>query len=164
MKKKLFAAIVILSGTFLLTGCSQNKSIGMSNPWSDCGDNLQCASDVAGFNFPLVLSNYTTRAMSGLFEITYPLDEFRNVTVRKSQTDDSGDISGVYNEYPVNKEIMLYNAVSVKIRGTNDKIYVINMSAESGYYSAYCEQGMTLKEVEGIYNVLAEAETQNLPE
>lgn len=164
MKRKLFIAAVILVGTFLLTGCSKDANVGMPNPWSDCGDDLQCAANAAGFNFPLVLSNYSARAMNGLFEITYPLDEFRSVTVRKSLTDGNGDISGVYNDYPVNKEIMLYNAVPIQIRGNNDKIYVMNMSAESGYYSAYCEQGMTLKEVEGVYNVIAEAEAPKLPD
>ena len=35
--------------------------------------------------------------------------------------------------------------------------------AESGYYSARCEQGMSTKEVEDIYSVIAEVEAAKLP-
>ena len=35
--------------------------------------------------------------------------------------------------------------------------------AESGYYSAKCEQGMTKEEVEGIFKVIEQVETQKLP-
>ena len=36
-------------------------------------------------------------------------------------------------------------------------------AAESGCYSARCEEGMSEKEVEGIYNVIAEVEAAKLP-
>lgn len=123
-----------------LCGCTvADKNISqmaqMPNPWQDCNDNLEQAAKIAGFNFPLVLSNFTVRAMKNMVEITYPLDEVRYVTVRKSQEEING----------------------------GDKIYVMYFGAESGYFSARCEQGMSYKEVEGIYKVIAEVETPKLP-
>jgi hypothetical protein len=57
---------------------------------------------------------------------------------------------------------MLKNAVPLKIRGTENKIYVMNMAASNGYYSAYCKEGMTIQEIEEIYNIIAESETKAL--
>ena len=168
MKKLLFLLLTF----FILIGCAQTepveekpKLIGMANPWTDCGKDLKQAAEIAGFTFPLVLSNCNVRAMKGMIEINYPLDDVRNVCVRKTDTEkfsNNGDISGVYNKYPVNKEYMLKNAVPLKIRGTEDKIYVMNIAASSGYYSAYCKEGMTIQEIEEIYNIIAEAETKAL--
>lgn len=164
--------IFILSILFLVS-CSNNvvtnqnnqdnkTEVMIANPWTDCNDDLVLASKIAGFTFPLALSNYTVRAMDGMIEITYPLDEFRDVCVRKVATlkDGQTDISGVYTSYPINKEIRLQNGVPIQIRADKDKIYVMNMGASNGYYSAYCKEGMSLKEVEGIYFVLAEAEAE----
>ncbi len=163
MKKLIFLLITF----FVLVSCS-NKAveektmlIGMANPWTDCGTNFNQAAEIAGFTFPLKLSNCDVRAMNGMIEVNYPLDEKRNVCVRKTDTEkfaNNGDISGVYIDYPINKEIILKNSVPLKIRGTEDKIYVMNMSASSGYYSAYCEQGMSLQEIEQIYETIADAE------
>lgn len=168
MKKILFLLLAI----FVLISCSQtqtvegkSKLVGMANPWTDCGNNLNQAAEIAGFSFPLKLSNYNVRAMKGMIEINYPLDKTRTVCVRKTATDElsnNGDISGVYNKYPVNEEIKLQNSVPIKVRGTGDKIFVMNMAASGGYYSAYCKEGMSLQEIEGIYNVIAEAETKAL--
>lgn len=160
MKKKFFTSLICICSLFL-TGCTQSTQI--ANPWHDCNDNLTQAAKIAGFKFPLNLSNYTVRAMKDMIEITYPLDEFREVTVRKSWTNENGDISGDYNQYPINKTITLSNGVNVQTRGDKDKIYVMNMSAYSGYYSARCEKGMSVKEIEGIYEVLREAEDEKLP-
>lgn len=115
---------------------------------------LNCAAKIAGFKFPLILSNYNARAMDGIFEITYPLDEFRDVILRKSNKFKEGTLSGVYIDYPVNKEIKIKNEFPAKIRGTEDKIYVLDIHNSKNYYSAYCENGMSLKEAEGIYEVL----------
>ena len=149
MKKILFLLLAFV----VLVGCSgkavEEKSmlVGMANPWTDCGTNFNQAAQIAGFTFPLKLSNCDVRAMKNMIEINYPLD---------------GDISGVYIEYPVNEEITLQNSVPIKVRGAGDKIYVMNMAASSGYYSAYCKDGMSLQEIEGIYNIIAEAETSEL--
>lgn len=118
-----------------------------------------CASKIAGFNFPLTLSNYTVRAMKGMFEVTYPLDEFRYVTVRKSMDEKNGfDNSGDYTQYEHNDIITLKNGVKINIRGNGDKINIMYFAAESGVFSARCEEGMTSEEVEGIYKIIAEAE------
>ena len=75
----------------------------MPNPWTDCRDNLECAGKIAGFEFPVVLSNLQVRAMKDMIEVTYPLDEFRDVVVRKTTEDlyNKIDISGDYNNYPI---------------------------------------------------------------
>ena len=173
MKKLLF----LLSTFVILVSCSgkaveeKPKLIGMANPWTDCGTNLSQAAQIAGFTFPLKLSKYDVRAMKGMIEINYPLDETRTVCVRKTDSakfandtggEYNGDISGVYTQYPVNEKIMLKDAVPIYTRGTGDKIYVMNMAASSGYYSAYCKDGMSLQEVEQIYEIIAEAETAEL--
>lgn len=153
------------SGKEIYKPSRNEKLIGMPNPWTDCNTDFKCGSDIAGFNFPLSLSNYTIRAMKGMFEITYPLDEFRTVTVRKSfDESNNGDNSGDYNKYSKNKVYTLKNGVNINTRGDKNKIYVMFFMAESGVYSARCEQGMTSEEVEGIYNIIREAEEpKNIP-
>lgn len=174
MKKLIFLSVSLI----LLIGCSSTNSsvstntenkkepiVSMINPWTDCGDDLVLASKIAGFTFPLILSNYWVRAMKGMIEVSYPLDEFRNVCVRKVETllENQEDISGVYYNYPINKETTLPNGVPIKIRTDENKIYVMNMSASKGYYSAYCKEGMSMKEVYGVYKVIAEAEAPKIP-
>lgn len=159
MKK--IVILVLLIG-FIITS-ALSKSQAMPNPWVDCQDNFECATKVSGINFPLTLSNYWIRAMKNMIEISYPLDEFRNVVVRKTELENDKDISGVYTKFPINKKLKLKNGVKVDIRGTFRKIYVMNLSAETGIYSAYCKQGMSKKEVQGVYEVIKEAEEPKLP-
>ena len=174
MKKLLFLSLTF----FVLVSClgtknieeskntvEESKMVGMANPWTDCGTNFSQAAEIAGFTFPLKLSNCDVRAMKNMIEINYPLDEARKVCVRKTDTEkfsNNGDISGVYIDYPVNEKIMLKDSVPIYTRGTGDKIYVMNMAASSGYYSAYCKDGMSLQEIEQIYETIAEAETSEL--
>ncbi len=163
--KKLSVLMALFLAVCAFSGCTNEnipENIGMPNPWSDCQDNLEQAAKIAGFKFPLLLSNYEVRAMKDMIEITYPLDETRYVTVRKSSTN-YDNLSGDYNKYPDNKEIMLKGCIPVKIRADKDKIYIMDMAASGGYYSARCPQGMSLKEVEGIYEVIAAAEAEKLP-
>ncbi len=162
--KKFISGMLFVS-TIMLTGCTpQSKMIGMPNPWTDCNDSYSCAVKIAGFNMPLNLSNYTVRAMKGMVEVTYPLDEHRDVTVRKSIEEiNSGDNSGDYTKYPENSTLTLDNGVEINIRKDGDKIYVMYFGAERGYYSARCEQGMSAKEVEDIYYVIAEVEAAKIP-
>lgn len=142
-----------------LSGCSNNKIIGMPNPWTDCNQDLNCASKVAGFKFPMKLSNYTVRAMKDMIQVTYPLDETRDLVVRKSSTDSNGgDLSGDYNEYPIKEKVKLPNGVFVHVRRDKNLVYVMYFSAESGYYSVNCEKGMSMKEAYDSYKVIAEVE------
>ncbi len=162
MKKILYLTLAFLISLLCF---NFSKSNAIANPWIDCGDDIYCASNKAGFNFPLRVENYSVRAMKDMIEINYPLDETRTVCVRKTATDEfsnNGDISGVYIEYPVNEDVTIQESVPIKVRGTGDKIYVMNMAASSGYYSAYCKDGMSLQEVEQIYEIIAEAETAEL--
>ena len=168
MKKLVFLLLTFV----VLVSCSGKKNIegksnfvGMANPWTDCGTNFDQAAQIAGFTFPLKLSKCDVRAMKNMIEINYPLDQTRTVCVRKTATEEfsnNGDISGVYIEYPVNEKIMLKDYVPIYTRGTGDKIYVMNMVASNGYYSAYCKDGMSLQEIEQIYENIAEAETQKM--
>lgn len=152
------------SGKEIYKPSREEKLVGMPNPWTECNTDFKCGTKNAGFNFPLSLSNYKIRAMKGMFEISYPLDEFRTVTVRKGfDESNNGDNSGDYNKYPDNKIYTLENGVDINIRGDKNKIYVMYFMAESGVYSARCEQGMTKREVESIYNVIREAEEPKLP-
>lgn len=152
------------SGKEIYKPSREEKLVGMPNPWTECNTDFKCGTKNAGFNFPLSLSNYKIRAMKGMFEISYPLDEFRTVTVRKGfDESNNGDNSGDYNKYPDNKIYTLENGVDINIRSDKNKIYVMYFMAESGVYSARCEQGMTKREVEGIYNVIREAEEPKLP-
>lgn len=164
----MYKRILQIAGVCILvsftTACQNKNYIGMPNPWTDCNDSYACAEKITGFNMPLNLSNYTVRAMKGMIEVTYPLDEFRNVTVRKTLEEiNNGDSSGDYNKYPINKVLTLKNGVQINVRGDNKVIYVMYFAAESGYYSARCEKGMSEKEVEDIYNVIAEVEAAKLP-
>ena len=180
MKKILFLLLTF----FVLVSCAEKntieetkntveepKMVGMANPWTDCGTNFNQAAEIAGFTFPLNISKCDVRAMKDMIEINYPLDQTRTVCVRKTDSsrfvndnggDYKGDISGVYINYPVNEKIMLKDSVPIYVRGTGDKIYVMNMVASNGYYSAYCKDGMSLQEIEQIYETIAEAETSEL--
>lgn len=154
----------------MLTCCGAQNStqtststIGMPNPWTDCGKDLNLAAQKAGFSFPLSLSDYTVRAMNDMIEVTYPLDKHRTVSVRKSGTESNGgNISGDYTNYPITDEVLIKSCVPIKLKRDQNKIYIMYFGAESGYFSARCPQGMNLQEVEKIYETIAAAETSNL--
>jgi len=172
--KKLIFFIFIGIILILPTGYSYSKNnnvtkpaniILLPNPRRYCL-NLDEAAEIAGFNFPVKLKNYyEIKASEGIMEIKYMISDLRFVFLRKSNRDIRyGDISGVYTYYPIDKQIKLKGAVPVNIRAKDDKIYVMYMSNSTYYYSVYCQEGMSLEEIEGIYNILAEAEAGNLTE
>ena len=159
MKKILL--LIIICSIFAI----YNKVFAIPNPWIECGDDISCAAEKAGFNFPLKAEKYSVRAMDDMIEITFPLDKKRTVTVRKSQVfnaqaDENGikDISGDYNNYPINKTIKIDNGISFNVRGKKNKYYVVNFAAETGYYSISCNNGLTLKDIKYFYKLLEEAE------
>lgn len=138
-----------------LTGCTKSSFVGMPNPWIDCGQDLECAKNKAGFNFPVELSNINIRAMKDMIEIDYTINN-KTVTLRKSKKyDGKGDISGDYNIYPVNKELSI-NYIKFKVRGDNDtdKIYVVNFSLNKAHYAIMCDKGLNLDEIWDIYEVI----------
>ena len=165
MKKVVF--IVFLG----IVGLSAISAQSMPNPWVECGNDISCGALKAGFNFPLNVENYTVRAMKGMLELRFPLDEKRNVIVRKSiaaegEADENGiiDISGDYNHYPVNKTVTLENGVKFAVRGDEDNYKVVNFAAESGYYSIMCGEGLNLQDIEHFYKLLEEAEAPKFSE
>ena len=144
---------------------SAYDTAALPNPWIDCGEDIGCGAAKAGFDFPLRVKNYTVRAMPDMMEIRFPLDEKRNVIVRKSVTsegkpDENGiiDISGDYNHYPVNKTVTLENGVKFSVRGEENSYKVVNFVAETGHYSIICNEGLQLQDIEYFYKLLEEAE------
>ena len=165
MKKTIY--IVCFLTVFLSTISAQS----MINPWVDCGSDMSCGAQKAGFNFPLNVENYTVRAMEGMLELRFPLNDGRKVIIRKAQTfdgkaDENGiiDISGDYNQYPVNKTVTLDNGVKFSVRGEEDKYKVVNFAAETGYYSIICNEGLKKADIEYFYELLSEAEAPKYDE
>jgi len=156
--KKIFliSLIFVFTASFVCAESFKGKFVGMANPWHDCEADFACAEKVSGLQFSMRLSNYWIRAMENMFEISYPLDEFRDVSVRKSFGLFEGDNSGVYTKYPINKTIHYDKNIPVKIRGTRNKVYVMNFSYRHFNYSAYCKEGMTKREAKGVYQNVME--------
>ena len=162
MKRYLYLFLVL---SIVSIGYCAHKVNAMPNPWIDCEDDIYCGAKKAGFNLPVRVNDYSVRAMKGLLQISFPLDKKRTVIMRKSQTyddifDSNGvmDISGDYNEYPVNKTIYLKNTVPFNVRGQKNKFIVANFASETGYYSFYCKQGLTVSDLHKLYKLLEEAE------
>lgn len=153
--------VLFVCGLFVIfsTACTNSSYVGMPNPWIDCGQDIKCAKDKAGFNFPVKLSNCNIRAMENMIEIQYPFNN-KNITIRKSKKyDGSGDISGDYNHYPANKEKSINNT-KFSVRGDNDtdKIYVANFSSKKSHYAIMSDKGLDLDEIWNIYEIIQKAE------
>lgn len=162
MKKIITVSVLIVISLILKNTCQ--KTFAIANPWKECGDDMNCASNVAGFNLPLRLNKYNIRAMKNMIEVKFPLSKSKTVILRKSDCSDGiinsegiVDISGVYDIYPVNKTIHI-NGVSFFVRGNKNKYFVVNFAAETGYYSFYCKKGITKKDIKYLYKLLEEAE------
>ncbi len=145
-----------------LIGCNTTNSLTplhLPNPWTDCKENLSQASEIAGFSFPLSLTNYSVRAMKNIIEIRYPLNENRLLIIRKGRKffKDS-DISGDYHQYPVTEKLSFKNNILITIRKDDKAIYVISFESDNHAYSVNSSNGMTTKEALDIYKVISEAE------
>jgi hypothetical protein len=156
---------IVFMFCFVTAALCGYRAQSMINPWVDCGNDLGCGAKKAGFNFPIKAENYTVRAMEGMLELRFSLDDGRKVIVRKSvipegEGDENGiiDISGDYNVYPVNKTITLDNGVKFSVRGEENSYSVVNFAAETGYYSIICNKGLNKADVEYFYELLSEAE------
>lgn len=159
--KTLLLVFVCVVSIATLTACTKEnaKLIGMPNPWTDCEYNLTQAAKIAGFKFPMKLSNYSVRAMKDMIQITYPLDEFRDLIVRKSTTSiNNGDISGDYNEYPIKETVKLDKDVTGYMREYNGSVYVMYFKMGKNYYSLNCAKGMSKHEAIGAYGVIKSVE------
>lgn len=160
--KKFTFIICLVISVFIMSACSQKTEIqdNVTNVLTDCRDDLSCAKNVSGIEFPLILSNYTVKAMPDMIEITYPLNEFKDVTVRKStqNLNKEIDINRNYEKYPDLDTLTLENGVDLKIRKNKNIIYVAYIAADSGYYSVFCPKGISENEIWQVYNVLAEVE------
>lgn len=167
--KKIVYIIIVIFPSFLCFCLSGIKAL--PNPWTDCADDISCASKKADFNFPLQVENYTVRAMKDMIEISFPLDKKRTVEIRKSVVNDNDadengikDISGDYSEYRINNTILIDGSVPFRVRGDKNKFYVASFAAESGYYSFYCKDGMKVKDINFLYKLVAQAEAPRYSE
>lgn len=95
-----------------------------------------------------------------MIEIAYKVDSCHTVYIRKSTNNSNRDISGIYNNYPINKIIFLKNEVSIQIRANENKIYVANFAGSAGYYSIFWNDGLSMTEFYKIYKKIAKIETQ----
>ncbi len=154
--------VVVLSPVFC--GCSARhfatNSTMLANPWVDCGHDDSCASNIAGFDFPIKVAGMKIRAMKDMIEIIYPLDNSKNVIIRKTTEENYNnfDISGDYNRYPIKDTLRLDNGVEFIVRRDKNLIYVAYLGAESGFYSIRCDKGITAQELQDVYDVIANAE------
>lgn len=145
-------------GIAACTPQEKTASLQLPNPWTDCQDNLQKAAEIAGFSFELVLSNYQVKAMKNMIEITYPLDEKRNLTARKSDKSfNDGDLSGIYINYPIKEPVFFDHGQSAIVRRDANQVYVLFFQKGNYYYSASCIDGMSFKEAKGAYDVITTA-------
>ena len=149
-----FYLLIILAFIYLIFS-SKIDFKELTTHWVNCNTDFKCASEVAGFNFPLNLSNYSIRASKNAIEITYPLDEYRDVIIRKS-------LKNYHNNYGINKLMILNESVLVAVAIKNDKIYAALLGAESGYFTIRCKNGMNNEELEGVYKIIAESEAPKL--
>jgi len=164
--KKIILILFLVCAAFCMSACTNYNTspVQIPNPWVDCNQDMELAKSTAGFGFPVNLKNYKIRAMKDMIEVRYMIDPDREVTIRKSaenmKTDENGlaDISGDYNAYPVTETIRLKGEVPFLIRRDSSKIYVANFSAETGIYSIQCSQGLTINEIEQIYEIIAAAD------
>ena len=150
MKKAVF--IVFLG----IVGLSAISAQTMPNPWIECGNDISCGAQKAGFNFPLNVENYTVRAMEGMFEFRFPLDEKRKVIVRKSVTaegeaDENGiiDISGDYNDYSQTESAEM-SGMNVTLRGNDNKIFNVTWNSDGYSYAIVSDKGLERDDVEAI--------------
>ena len=160
---RLFWAIFLIFRTFCITACTADNmpsgplKTGMPNPWIECDKDIDCAKRAAGFDFKVKAQDIKIRAMKDMIEINYPLDENRDVIIRKTTEElyNKTDISGDYNKYPIMDKIILDNGVEFLTRRDENLIYVAYFGAEDGFYSINCAKGMTKKELEEIYKIIA---------
>ncbi len=150
----------------LTNGCTNKEtlnahSINTPNPWTNCNQDLSCAAKIAGFKFPIKITDIQISAMKGMIEINYPLDKSRTVTIRKTTEENYNkfDISGDYNNYPIRDSLKLDNGVELTVRRDNKLIYVAYLGAEAGFYSINCPKGLTKQEIQNIYDIIAKAES-----
>ena len=160
MKKTLYFILIMSCFVFAI-----HTALAIPNPWIECKDDIYCAAKKAGFNFPLKVNNYSVRAMKDMIELTFPYNK-RIVTIRKSvfyngEADENGikDISGDYNNYPVNKTIWVKKSIPFRVKGNKNKYYIVNFAADTGYYSLTSKKGLKLKDIEHFYKLLKEAES-----
>ena len=165
MKKTVFMVC------FMIVALGTYAAQSMINPWIDCEDDISCGAKKAGFNFPLNTEKYSVRAMDGMLEVRVKTDDGREVVLRKAididgEPDENGiiDISGDYNEYPVNNTVTLDNGVNFSVRGDENSYKVANFAAENGYYSVMCKDGLTKEDIDKVYKLLSEAEAPQYSE
>lgn len=151
--RRTLQALMLLFSSYrpVLALCAGVFVVGMVNPWVDCGQDLQCAERVAGFAFPIKLSNYSVRAMHQMIEVIFSLDKSRTAIIRKSQICDSKtDLSEDYHHYEFRGVLIAPSGTHLQIRGDGNKIYVATFAVGASCYACSCQDGMTVDELYGL--------------
>lgn len=135
-----------------------NESFYSSIEFTNCNKDAVLAEEIAYFPFNLgtVMEDYELLATNLIIEARYSVGD-KQMVIRKSSVYNS-DFSGSGVTYPLTIAT-LDNGVEYCKRENDGLIYVATMSGESGYFTIYCEQGMTVAEVEEAYNVIAAVES-----
>ena len=121
------------------------SSTGMATPFQEV-PTMYDAAQIVGF--PLdVAEHLDTYSFSGALAYTdgsmieaifaRPDNADQRINIRKAKGS-QGDISGVYDEYPVEGTL----SSGAKTRGTNDAIFVITWEKDGYTFSAYATEGV----------------------
>jgi len=158
-----FILLMLMFTIFITTGCNKKELASLTGEWIDCGNDLVSASKKTGFRFPLVLSNYRVQATNDIIEVAYPLDEFREVKVRKSLKEIERPKLNIENSEYMFEEKVVFNKTTV-VNFLRDEmiVYTMDFNTKTGYYSVVCEQGMTFQEAKGVFKVIVQVENPEL--
>ncbi len=123
-----------------------SENVQIPNPWADC-DTAADAAALAGFDFTVPeelfdgASNKTIQAAQGeMIQVIYS-DANGNEIGRVRKGAGSEDVSGDCNDYAEN-ETADVGGVSVQLRGTDGKVFVMTWTSGNFAYSVTTTNGM----------------------
>lgn len=135
-----------------------SENVQIPNPWADC-DTAADAAALAGFDFTVPeelfdgASNKTIQAAQGeMIQVIYS-DANGNEIGRVRKAAGNDDVSGDYNDYAEN-ETADVGGVSVQLRGTDGKVFVMTWTAGDFTYSVTVENGMAHDAALGMVSAL----------
>ena len=135
-----------------------SENVQIPNPWADC-DTAADAAALAGFDFTVPeelfdgASNKTIQAVeSEMIQVIYS-DANGNEIGRVRKGAGSEDVSGDCNDYAEN-ETADVGGVSVQLRGTDGKVFVMTWTSGNFTYSVTTTNGMARDAALGMVSAL----------
>ena len=135
-----------------------SENVQIPNPWADC-DTAADAAALAGFDFTVPeelfdgASNKTIQAAQGeTIQVIYS-DANGNEIGRVRKGAGSEDVSGDCNDYAEN-ETADVGGVSVQLRGTDGKVFVMTWTSGTFAYSVTTTNGMARDAALGMVSAL----------